>query len=151
MFGKTGKEQKNEQSAAKDEHVLKESQQDLQPMGNEAANVDHYTNMLREANADNMLDISDEIIQEVENPNLLKNVKDLIKHPGADDLNNSMYLESSHNIVNDNNFINGINVNDLRSSVGKKKDDKEKEEFGGCFDGGYVSRFVFGMFGRTGG
>ena len=128
MFGKTGKEQKNEQSAAKDPNVLKEGQQqDIQPMGNEAANVDHYTNMLREANADNMLDISDEIIQEVENPNLLKNVKDLIKHPGADDLNNSMYLESSHNIVNDNNFINGINVNDLRSSVGKKKERKKKK------------------------
>ena len=42
MFGKTGKEQKNEQSAAKDPNVLKEGQhQDIQPMGNEAANVDH--------------------------------------------------------------------------------------------------------------
>ena len=134
MFGKVENNQNNKQPAAKDGNVQAEARLEdsnsLQPIGNEGANI--YTKMLREANADNMLDIPDEIIQKVENPNLLKDVPDLLKNPGSDDPNNSMYLESSHNIVNDNNFINGINVKDLQSSAGKKKkDDEDKKDLSG--------------------
>ncbi len=121
------KKQNDNQQEPKDENVRKEGQleeQDaIQPMGNEAMTVELMNQMLREANADNMLDLDEyEDREEVVVP-FNNDVRNIIKEPGADDPNNSMYLDSSHNIVNDNNFINGINVKDLQSSAGKKKGD----------------------------
>ena len=77
MFPRTENTQKKQQPIAKDESVrkenqLEEDQKSVQPMGNEAANVELMNQMLREANDDNELDLSD-----------------------------SMYLNSSHNIVNE--------------------------------------------------
>ena len=135
MFGNIEKNQKNQQSAPKDGNVLKEAQLDqknsIQPMGNEAANVEFYTNMLREANADNMLDLAEYIDPKDVNIDNIKDKPNPLALPGADDPNNSMYLDSSHNIVNDNNFINGVNVKDLQSSAVKKKDEEDKKDLAG--------------------
>ena len=121
MFQRTNNtlnQNKSQEPVPQDENVREEALQEansIQPMGNEAANVEFYTNMLREANKDNMLDLSGYEDQEKVIVPYNNNDHNLIMQPGADDPNNSMYLESSHNIVNDNNFINGVNVKDLQS------------------------------------
>ena len=134
MFGKIDKDQNNQQPAAKDDNVRQEArleEQGVQPMGNEAVNVELMNQMLREANADNMLDIPGyEDMKEEAVPNN-DNPRKILEEPGADDPNNSMYLDSSHNIVNDNNFINGVNVKDLQASAGKKKDNENKKALSG--------------------
>ena len=64
MFRRLHNDQtKDQQPVAKDENVrkeaqLEEDQESVQPMGNEAANVELMNKMLREANADNELDLS---------------------------------------------------------------------------------------------
>ncbi len=141
MFGRIDQNKKQDpqpkDSSVQQEAQLEEDSKSLQSMGNEAANINlmnqinQMNQMLREANADNELDFSEYDNQEEVIVPFNKNVHDVIKDPGADDPNNSMYLESSHNIVNDNNFINGINVKDLQSSAGKKKDGEDKKALSG--------------------
>lgn len=118
-----------------DENIREEARQEeanpVQPMGNEAANIELMNRRLKEANEDNMLDLSGYEDQEEVVVPYNNNANNIIKAPGADDPNNSMYLDSSHNIVNDNNFINGINVKDLQSSFVKKKDDEDKKDLSG--------------------
>lgn len=70
MFPRTESTQKKQQPIAKDESVrkenqLEEDQNSVQPMGNEAANVELMNQMLREANDDNELDLSGYEDQEV--------------------------------------------------------------------------------------
>ena len=68
MLPKNKEPKRDQHPAPKDEHVKKESQlqenlNSIQPMGNEAANAElaaeYYTNMLKEMNADNELDVSE--------------------------------------------------------------------------------------------
>ena len=127
MFSQINNNHKNEQPKAEDKSVQNEinilnqnkinilNQDEIQPMGNEAANLqfkEYYTNMLREANEDNMLDPSgyegaeeNSIIGEKFPPNnIIHNKpnqieKSLDESDDSIDLSNSMYLNSSHNIV----------------------------------------------------
>ena len=129
MFSQIDNSHKKEQPQAEDKSVQNEinilnqnkinilNQDEIQPMGNEAANdqfKEYYTNMLREANEDNMLDLSgyegaeeNSIIGEKSSPNnIIHNKpnqieKSLDESDDSIDLSNSMYLNSSHNIVNE--------------------------------------------------
>ena len=63
MYRQINHNSRKQQPEAKDESVRQEIQQEedlksVQPMGNEAANIQLMNQMLREANADNMLDLS---------------------------------------------------------------------------------------------
>ena len=128
MYPRINNAQKKQQPEAKDENVRQEVQQEedlksVQPMGNEAANIQLMNQMLRDANADNMLDLSgyegleEEIVPYEGNKgsiigggeNLPDNINNNPKQAGKPleesdssiDLNNSMYLNNSHNIVNE--------------------------------------------------
>lgn len=65
--------------------------------------------MLRDANNDNRLDLSDEIPNYEMPGGIGSGRNSSFMEPGADDPDNSMYLNSSHNIVNENNFRSGRN------------------------------------------
>lgn len=116
---------KEQQPQAKDEHVRNEAQEEeqksVQPMGNEAMNALMLNQMLKAANAQTGEDFLagleedeklNESIRSSSNENNIilnsnNNVNNNINNrndsePEADDLDNSMYLNSSHNIVNDN-------------------------------------------------
>ncbi len=129
MLPKINNDQKNQQPQAKDPNVREDARLDdlnvIQPMGNEAANIALMNQMLKEANADNELDLADYEGQEESVVPYNGSERNIIGEPGADDPNNSMYLDSSHNIVNDNNFINGINVKELREQGAKEEDKKD--------------------------
>ena len=69
MYPQINHNSRKQQPEAKDESVRQEIQQEedlksVQPMGNEAANIQLMNQMLREANADNMLDLSEYADQE---------------------------------------------------------------------------------------
>ena len=101
MFPRTESTQKKQQPIAKDESVrkenqLEEDQNSVQPMGNEAANVELMNQMLREANDDNELDLSGYEDQEVVEVPFNGGNRGPEGGSGAIDLNNSMYLNSSH-------------------------------------------------------
>ena len=82
-------QKENKQQEPKDKNVKKEAQlenqNEIQPMGNEAAVKEFMDQVLKEAVSKS------------------KPVRNPYEEPGADDPNNSMYLNSSHNIVNENN------------------------------------------------
>ena len=63
MYPQINHNSRKQQPEAKDENVRQEVQQEedlksVQPMGNEAANIQLMNQMLRDANTDNMLDLS---------------------------------------------------------------------------------------------
>ena len=128
MFPKVNNSSEKKQPQAKDPNVRADAQLDerdsVQPIGNEA-NVEFMNRMLSISNADNELDLAEYIGQEKEIVPHNNNAQKIIEPPGADDPNNSMYLDSSQNIVNDNNFINGVNVKELRKQGGEKEDKKD--------------------------
>lgn len=128
MFPKVNNSSEKKQPQAKDPNVRADAQLDerdsVQPIGNEA-NVEFMNRMLSISNADNELDLAEYIGQEEEIVPHNNNAQKIIEPPGADDPNNSMYLDSSQNIVNDNNFINGVNVKELRKQGGEKEDKKD--------------------------
>ena len=145
MFPKADNPQEKK-PVAKDENVRKEAELEeglnsSHPAGNEAANVELMDQMLKDANNDNILDLSDEI-PNYEIPGGIGSGKNSsIMEPGADDPNNSMYLNSSHNIVNDNNIIRndtGSDISDAsdlniistssKPKAKKKKPSKEDEK-----------------------
>ena len=125
MYPQISHNSRKQQPEAKDESVRQEVQQEenlksVQPMGNEAANIQFMNQMLRDANADNMLDLSEYADQETvivpfeekvssKKPAIPDKISNNPKQVGKPldesdssiDLNNSMYLNSSHNIVNE--------------------------------------------------
>ncbi len=149
MLPQINNSRKEKLPKARDENVRNEidflNRNDIQPMGNEAANIqlkENYINMPGEADEDNMSDLSyvepEEVpisyggnedilsdISESEDPeeaaipdgakeglkkfsrgSIINNKPDQIKKSldesdSSIDLNNSMYLNSSHNIVNE--------------------------------------------------
>ena len=130
MFPRTESTQKKQQPIAKDESVrkenqLEEDQNSVQPMGNEAANVELMNQMLREANDDNELDLSGYEDQEV--VEVPYNGGD--RGSGANDLNNSMYLNSSHNIVNDE-WLDRVKSGKEKNvpGIAPKEPEKKKDE-----------------------
>ncbi len=99
---------------AKDENVRKEAELEKglssgNSAGNEAANVELMDQMLKDANNDNVLDLSGEIPNDEMPGGIGSGRNSSFMEPGADDPDNSMYLNSSHNIVNENNFRSGRN------------------------------------------
>ena len=130
MFPKVNNSSEKKQPQAKDPNVRADAQLEennsVQPMGNEAANIALMNQMLKEANADNELDLGEYIDQDqIIGPGNNEGNAHL-EHPGADDPNNSMYLNSSHNIVNDNNFINDNIINNQIDLGGmREKDDDD--------------------------
>ena len=100
MFRKISNNQKTE---AKDESVRQEARQaeeqnSIQPMGNEAANAELMDQMLNEMNAgsgpcpDKYAELNEEIIPDNSGIRI---------PPVPDKLNDSDYLNNSHNIVNE--------------------------------------------------
>ena len=169
MLPQINNSHKEKQPKARDENVRNEidflNRNDIQPMGNEAANIqlkENYINMPGEADEDNMSDLSyvepEEVpisyggnedilsdISESEDPeeipvpdekkglkkfsrsNIINNEPDQIKKSldesdSSIDLNNSMYLNSSHNIVNENTLE---RLNEKQKKKPKKKPDRE--------------------------
>ena len=154
MFSQINNSHKNEQPKAEDKSVQDEinilnqnkinilNQDEIQPMGNEAANdqfKEYYSKMLREANEDNMLDFSgfegaeeNSIIGKKSSPNNFINnkpnqiEKSLDESDDNIDLNNSMYLNSSHNIVNEEALERLLdNKQKKKSKIGKKEPDQK--------------------------
>ena len=130
MLPSTGSKKKIGKPQAKDESVSEEIQQEeklnsIQPMGNEYANIElnadsgpnFYTKLLRGANADNMLDISEyldkkplDLSDEIDQASIEEDAKSssgnkngslLGKSEDSIDLNDSMYMNTSTNIVNE--------------------------------------------------
>ena len=133
MFRRLHNEQtKDQQPVAKDENVrkeaqLEEDQESVQPMGNEAANVELMNKMLREANADNELDLSGyEGLEEEIIPYNKQDDKPLDKSEENIDLNNSMYLNSSHNIVNEN-WLERVKSSKEKNKPGSAPKEQEKK------------------------
>ena len=128
MFPRTENNQKKQQPIAKDENVRKENQleedlKSVQPMGNEAANVELMNQMLREANADNELDLNEYMGSEEERIFSGKQAnKSLDDSEDSIDLNDSMYLNSSHNIVNED------WLERVKAEKGKKRKAPENEK-----------------------
>ena len=129
MFPKIDSSPNKQKPQPKDENVREEAQLEennsVQPMGNEAANIALMNQMLKEANADNELDLGEYIDQDqIIGPGNNEGNAHL-EQPGADDPNNSMYLNSSHNIVNDNNFINDNIINNPIDLGGMREKDND--------------------------
>ena len=169
MLPQINNSRKEKQPKARDENVRNEidflNQNGIQPMGNEAANIqlkENYINMPGEADEDNMSDLSyvepeevpipygvdDDILSDIsesEDPeevpvpdekkgskkfshnSIINNEPDQIKKSldesdSSIDLNNSMYLNSSHNIVNENTLE---RLNEKQKNKSKKKPDRE--------------------------
>ena len=134
MFPRTESTQKKQQPIAKDESVrkenqLEEDQNSVQPMGNEAANVELMNQMLREANEDNELDLSGYEDQEVVEVPYNGGDRGSGDGSGANDLNNSMYLNSSHNIVNEE-WLDRVKSGKEKNvpGVAPKEPEKKKDE-----------------------
>lgn len=134
MFPRTESTQKKQQPIAKDESVrkenqLEEDQNSVQPMGNEAANVELMNQMLREANDDNELDLSGYEDQEVVEVPFNGGNRGPEGGSGAIDLNNSMYLNSSHNIVNDE-WLDRVKSGKEKNvpGIAPKEPEKKKDE-----------------------
>ena len=151
MLPQINNSRKEKQPKARDENVRNEidflNRNDIQPMGNEAANIqlkENYINMPGEANEDNMSDLSYAEPEEVPIPdevkkgskkfsrgNIINNKPDRIEKlldesDSSIDLNNSMYLNSSHNIVNENTLERLNNKQKNKPKKGKKKPDREE-------------------------
>ena len=149
MLPQINNSHKEKQPKARDENVRNEidflNRNNIQPMGNEAANIqlkENYINMPGEANGDNMSDLSYAEPEEVPVPdekkgskkfspdNIIKNEPDQIKKSldesdSSIDLNNSMYLNSSHNIVNENTLERLNEKQKNKPKKDKKKPDRE--------------------------
>ncbi len=118
MYPRVSNTQKKQQPVSKDESVrkeaqLEEDQKSVQPMGNEAANIELMNQMLREANADNELDLS--------------GYEGLNQSSGNIDLNNSMYLNSSHNIVNED-WLDQVKSGKEKKEPGSDPKESEKKK-----------------------
>lgn len=148
MLPQINNSRKEKQPKARDENVRNEidflNRNDIQPMGNEAANIqlkENYINMPGEADEDNMSDLSyvepeevpipygvdDDILSDIsesedpeEEPDQIE--KSFDESDSSIDLNNSMYLNSSHNIVNENTLE---RLNEKQKNKSKKKPDRE--------------------------
>ena len=123
---------------AKDENVRKEAELEKglssgNSAGNEAANVELMDQMLKDANNDNVLDLSGEIPNDEMPGGIGSGRNSSFMEPGADDPDNSMYLNSSHNIVNDNNIIRNdtgsdISLDDGLNIISTKDESKRKKK-----------------------
>ena len=118
MYPRVSNTPKKQQPVSGDENVrkeaqLEESQKSVQPMGNEAANIELMNQMLREANADNELDLS--------------GYEGLNQSRGNIDLNNSMYLNSSHNIVNED-WLDQVKSGKEKKEPGSVPKESEKKK-----------------------
>ena len=144
MYPQIDNAKKKQQPEAKDESVRQEVQQEedlksVQPMGNEAANNQLMNQPLSDANSDNILNLSsyENLEKEInkgsiigKNPSLDKISnkpqqadKQLDESDSSIDLNNSMYQNNSHNIVNENWLE---NVNKEKKNKKSQKPEKEK-------------------------
>ena len=125
--------QKKQQPEAGDKNVREEARLEqnlnsIQPMGNEAANTGYLNQKPQGANENNILDLTEFVDQEEDFVPRGGRKQDPFIDSEADDPNNSMYLNSSHNIVNENNMVPRNNISRGRLNLISNESDSEDSE-----------------------